>query len=170
MELYKLEWNWIYVLLIFSYVLFVCTVSFDMIANWTDKKVKDSRILLIGSGIFALGVLLLTTNNRVSALLAVILLVTVLSGLMAVDNRFGTTKKPWELYVMAITSLVALVGITIWVYYNTSAGRYVQEKQQQVGKKYKEFKQQRAESRKRRLDALKSKSVDTYTNPLFDKQ
>ena len=170
MELYQLEWNWIYVFIIFTYVLFVCTVSFDMIANWSDKKASDSRILLIGSGVFGLGVLLLTANSRVTTLLSVVLFVTVFSGLIAADDRFGTTKKPWELYVMAIVSLVALLGITIWVYYNTAAGKYVQEKQKQVGEKYKDFKQRRAETKKRKMDSIKSRSVDTYTNPLFDKQ
>lgn len=167
MELYKLEWNWIYVFIIFSFALFVSTVSFDMIANWDNKKTKDTRILLIGSAVFAFGILLLTSDSKLTLLLTIILLTTVLSGLMAVDNRFETSKKPWELYVMAIVSLVTLFGVTIWVYYNTKAGKYIQTKSGQLKEKYQDYKTtQRALKQQRKTTG----PTNTYISPLFERQ
>lgn len=165
MELFNLEWNWKYVAIIFAFSLFVSVVSFDMIANWESKKLKDTRILLIGAGVFGLAVLLLTAHSRLTVLLTVVLLTVVLAGLMAVDNRFDTSKKPWELYVMAIFSLIALIGSVMWVYYNTRAGKYVQEKGSQFRQKLDEVRTKRRVMRENRLE---SKNSDTFMNPTFD--
>jgi len=165
MELFNLEWDWKFVAIIFAFAAFVSGVSFDMIANWEDKKIKDTRILLIGAGAFGLAVLLLAAHSRLTVLLTVVLLTVVLSGLMAVDNRFGTDKKPWELYVMAIFSLAALLGTTLWAYYNTSAGKYIQEKSGDLKSKVSEYRTKRRIMRENRI---KSNNSDTYTNPIFD--
>ena len=127
----ELEWNTTYVVILFIFTLFVSTICFDMIANWEHKKVEDTRLLLLGAGGFALAVLVFT-NAKVALLAGVAISVTVLAGLMAVNNRFETTKEPWELYFMAILSLVALVGTLIYMYYNTSAGKYVQKKGSEI--------------------------------------
>lgn len=110
MELYELKWDWIYVFIIFSFALFVSTVSFDMIAHWENKKQSDTRILILGSGIFALALLLLTSaSNQLVALMGLVLVVMILSGLICTDDRFETSTKPWELYLIAISSLVAVL-------------------------------------------------------------
>ena len=84
--------------IIFSFALFVSTVSFDMIAHWENKKQSDTRILILGSGIFALALLLLTSaSNQLVALMGLVLVVMILSGLICTDDRFETSTKPWEL-------------------------------------------------------------------------
>ena len=165
MELFNLEWDWKFVFIIFAFAAFVSGVSFDMIAHWEDKKLKDTRILLIGAGGFGLAILLLVAHSRLTVLLTFVLLTVVLSGLMAVDNRFGTDKKPWELYVMAIFSLVALVGTALWAYYNTAAGRYVQEKGEELKSKVSEYRTKRRIMRENRMA---SNNSDTFMNPTFD--
>ena len=165
MELYNLEWDWKYVAIIFAFAAFVTGISFDMIVNWESKQIKDTRILLIGAGAFGLAILLMTAHSRLTVLLTVVLLTVVLSGLMAVDNRFGSGKKPWELYVMAIFSLTALVGSALWAYYNTAAGRYVQEKGGELKDKIEDY---RIKRRVMRENRMKAKNLDTFMNPTFD--
>lgn len=118
MELYQLNWDWIYVFIIFSFALFVSSVSFDMIAHWENKKQSDARILILGSGVFALALLLLTSSsNQLVVLMGLVLVVMILSGLICTDNRFETSTKPWELYLIAISSLIAiLVAICMATY------------------------------------------------------
>ena len=165
MELFNLEWDWKFVFIIFAFAAFVSGVSFDMITHWENKKIKDTRILLIGSGVFGLVILLFVAQSRLTVLLTVVLLTVVLSGLMAVDNRFGSDKKPWELYVMAIFSLAALAGTTLWAYYNTSAGKYIQEKRGDLKSKVSEYRTRRRIMRENRM---KSNNIDKYMNPTFD--
>lgn len=164
MELLELNWDWKYVVIIMAFSAFVAGVSFDMIVNWSDKKLEDTRILLIGAAGFGLAVLSLTTNMKITVLLGVILLTVTLAGLMAVDNRFGTTEKPWELYVIAIASLTAFLGSLVWVYYNTEAGEYIQEKGKSMKDKYEDFKMRRRVKREQKYRQSDSMNM----NPLFE--
>lgn len=137
MELYELKWDWIYVFIVFTFALFVSTVSFDMIAHWENKKQTDTRILIIGSGVFAFAVLLLTsTSNQLMLLITVVLLTMILSGLIATNDRFSTKTKPWELYLIAILSLATVLFTSGMAVFKASKGdgRSIQDKQYEINR------------------------------------
>lgn len=158
----ELEWNTTYVVILFIFTLFVSTICFDMIANWEHKKVEDTRLLLLGAGGFALAILLFS-NAKVALLAGVAIAVTVLAGLMAVDNRFETSKEPWELYLMAIISLLALVGTLIYMYYNTNAGKYVQKKGSEIKSGLEKIREKRRMRKQQNLN-----NTNEIFNPMFN--
>jgi len=128
MPLVELEWDWVYVTIISIVAIFVIAMTSDMIANWKDKKISDVRALILGTGIFGIILLLLTVDFKITVLIGLILANTILASLMAADNRFTTSDKPWELYVMLLFSLAILIFSIGWVYYNTGLGEAIQAK------------------------------------------
>jgi len=129
MPLYELKWNWFYVTIVSIVALFIIGMTSDMIGHWEDKKISDARALILGTGIFGLILLLFTVDFKITILFGLILANTILAGLMAVDDRFTTSDKPWELYVMLSLSVTILIGSLVYFYYNTSIGKALQRQQ-----------------------------------------
>ena len=127
MELIKFEWDWKFVLTLFTFVLFTTIVSFEMIAEWEKKKTTDLKTLIIGSAIFG-GVLITISARKQVAVLSLVVIITLsLAGLLASEEELDNGKKPWELYFIAIVSLFSLFGTIAWALYNTDKGQAVRD-------------------------------------------
>lgn len=143
MEWIKLGWGWELVALLAILAIFICTVCFDMIANWDKRKREDMNVLLMGVGIYTLVVLLFTTKNEIALFTSIALITLVTAGHVATTNQFNSNNKPWELWFMAFLSLAGLIGAAIWAYYYTRAGRYISKKGGEMKQKMKDKMAQR---------------------------
>lgn len=197
--LIELNSNWKFVAIVFAVTLYVTAVSFDMLTHWKTKRREDVRLLVIGVGVFALLICGLTSNNVPTFMLNFLFIgIFILAGLLASRENFDTSKKPVELYFVAIGSLIILFGSVVWWFLFTESGQYVREKGEQArdytvkkGRVAREYGKQKRDQfsdwrenrrqernmiaieRGRKLEqqmADRSKMAGEMTNPLFERE
>ena len=170
----QLDWGWRFAALMFVLAALVAGFSFDMIAHWNNKRREDLRIMLLVLGCFGIAVLFFTVDLKLLVFNSILIAVLVISGWLASEENFAEkgTSKPWELYFIAILSLVALVGSVVWAYFYSKTGKYIRKKGKQAKDKYTELRQNRQERQQEKREMaeqrLRQKSKDQFTNPIFD--
>ena len=167
MPLVEFQWDWKLVLALFILVLFITVVSFEMIAEWDKKKRSDLKLLLLGVGLYGLVLVGISSSIQVTLLASMIILPLLLLGLLAAENDFDTSKKPWELYFIAISSLLLLGGTVTWAMYKTEAGKYIRSK---AGDFKESIKQRRQALRQKKMDQqqMRDRNVLLVDNPTFE--
>lgn len=176
MKRLQLEWGWKFATLMFILTIVICGFSFDMIAHWDTKKKRreDLKIMLLVIGIYGIIVLFFTVDFQLVVFNTVLIAVLVISGWLASEPTFNDPgkSKPWELYFIAIVSLLVLIGSVVWAYFYTKGGKYLRKKGKHAKDKYRELRQDRRErqDRNRQVEEnrLKQKSRDEYANPIYD--
>lgn len=163
----ELEKNWKFVAVIFVIALFACVVSFDMITHWNTKGREDARILILGTGVFGLLVLGMSSKNIPTFLVKLLILgILILAGLLGTRDKFATGSKPWELYMIAYGSLAILLVSFVWWYFYSEAAQFVKEKSKDMkdftSDKISDFKTRR-QMRKRMAE--ESDRGSTYAEP-----
>ena len=139
--LINLRWGWEFVAILAVLALFVCVVSFDMIANWKEKSMKDLNILILGTGIYGIILIMLTSNQTVTVLNTLIYVILIVSGYIAVTVEHDPNNKPWQLWFIAFATLAVFIGSLIWVYFYTEKGKFIRKKGGEYKKQYGDWKQ-----------------------------
>ena len=170
--LIKLGWGWEFVAVLAILALFVCVVSFDMIANWKEKSIEDFKILIIGTGIYGVLLVLLASDSTVAVLTTLIYVILIAAGWTASTVEHDPNNKPWQLWFIAFVTLIVFIGSILWAYFYTEKGKYIRKKGGEYKKQFGDWRQKRREKfekqREMNKQRLMDRSKDTYHNPLFE--
>ena len=133
MQLYELEWGWKFNIILSILVLFICSITFDMINNWENKKRSDMMVLFIGITMYVSVILAVTSPNVITLLSVFSLVVLCIAASVGVSNDFNDKSAPWELWLIAILSGMGLFIAVVWAYFKTEIGRILSKRFHKAG-------------------------------------
>ena len=128
MKLIKLGFGWKLVLVVTILVIFILGVTIDIITNWTKKPETNTQLLLIGSGLYTMLVIGLTSHGAITlvSFLGIITMMTCGSASSSLYNRsfkhdsdsHTILELPWQFYFILAISITMLILAVVWSIYN----------------------------------------------------
>lgn len=127
MEIFTLGRTWNLIAVLFILLLFILITTFDLITHWDDKKKEDTRVLLLGIPIYTVLIVFLTCPIDITIFVSVSLISLIFLNLIVTGDNFNNKKAPYELWVVAFTSILIFIGGSFWVLTRTEKGKQIRD-------------------------------------------